>query len=274
MKQTIGIIGGKGKMGRWFSKFFSKKGFNVLTSDIGTDLTNEELVKKSDAIIFSVPISKTVSVIESVLPFARKDQMLCDLTSIKSPAVLAMMKSDCEVLGMHPMFGPFVDTMKGQTIVLCKEREREKTKSFVSLFKKSGASVKFSTPEEHDKMMSIIQGMTHFSSIALARSITDQKIDINESLSYTSPVYRINMNMIGRIMAQDPKLYAEIQIFNPYVKKSIESFIESSKALLDIIERKDEDSFVKYFEKASDNMGEFKFKALKESNKIIGDSHK
>ena len=45
-KQTkIGIIGGKGKMGSWFGKFFHEIGLEVLISDIDTELTNEDLVK-------------------------------------------------------------------------------------------------------------------------------------------------------------------------------------------------------------------------------------
>jgi prephenate dehydrogenase len=272
-KFTIGIVGGKGKMGEWFSGFFSERSFAVLISDIGTRLTNEELVKKSDAVIFTVPISKTVAVIESVLPFTRKEQILMDLTSIKVPAVGAMMGSDCEVLGMHPMFGPFVKTMENQTIVLCNAREREKTKVFSDLFRKAGARLKISTADEHDRMMSVIQGMTHFSSIAMAHNMLEMGIDVDESISYTSPVYKINMEMTGRIMAQDPNLYAEIELYNPYTKECIERLVESSNTLLGIIEKKDKAAFIKYFEDSSRHMQKFREKALAESNKLIGDKH-
>jgi len=35
---TVGIIGGKGKMGRLFANFFRANGLRVIVSDIGTKL--------------------------------------------------------------------------------------------------------------------------------------------------------------------------------------------------------------------------------------------
>ena len=40
MTKTIGIIGGKGLMGKFFAEFFKHKGFTVLISDKNTKLTN------------------------------------------------------------------------------------------------------------------------------------------------------------------------------------------------------------------------------------------
>lgn len=270
IKMRIGIIGGTGKMGKWFSEFFRKNNLEVISSGTDTKLTNKELVEKSDAVIFSVPIGKTVEIIESVLPFTRKGQILIDLTSVKTPAVDAMMKSDCEVLGTHPMFGPFVKTMDSQTIVFCKAREREMTKLFEKMFKDAGAKIKYASPEEHDKMMAVVQGMTHFVSISTANSLMKMGVDVNKSIEYTSPVYRITMDMMGRILAQDPKLYAEIEIFNPYNISFLKQLISSSNDLMKIIEDRDTVSFVKYFNESASHMGSFKEAALKESNKLIG----
>ncbi len=264
----IGIIGGKGKMGSWFKNYFTSQGFNVIVSDIGTKLKNNELVEKADAVIFSVPISKTVEVIESVLPFTRKEQILLDFTSIKTPAITTMLKSECEVLGLHPMFSPFLDSMADQTIVICKARARDKTKTFEQLFFDAGAKIKIATSVEHDKAMAVVQSMTHFSSIVASHCLMKLGIDVNETLEYTSPVYKISMEMIGRIMAQNPQLYAEIEIYNPYATEVLEEFVKSSQELLKKVKKKDADSFVNYFKESASHMGEFKEIALKETNKI------
>ncbi len=268
-KPTIGIIGGNGKMGQWFKRFFEKSKFRVIISDLDTKLTNKGLVERSDAVLFSVPISKTVEVIESVLPFTRKEQTLMDLTSIKTPAVDTMLKSDCEVLGMHPMFGPMTCSIKGQTLILCKARERNRTGVIETLFKTAGAKIKVSTPEKHDKMMSIIQGLNHFTSIVLGHSIMKLGLDIDESLEYTSPIYKLRMDMVGRILEQDPKMYAEIEMENPHTTGTLKVLSESSEELRKLIEKKDCAGFVKYFESSAEHLGDFKSRAMKESNYLI-----
>lgn len=265
----VGIIGGKGKMGDWFKQFFEKNDFGVIISDLDTETTNKELVKQSDAVIFSVPIGETVKVIEEVVPFTRPEQILIDLTAIKTPAMDAMLKSECEVLGLHPVFAPHTETIAGQTLVLCKSRPRKYTPIFEDLFINSGAKVKISTPEEHDKMMAIIQGLTHFSSIVLADCLRKLGLDTKESLGYTSPIYKIRMDMIGRIVAQDPRLYAEIEILNPYTAENLKVFMQSSKELLEHVEKKDLEGFIDYYRRAASYLGNFKDIAMEESNFLI-----
>jgi len=55
MQKTIGIIGGKGKMGRAFATFFQKHGFEVLIADKGTKLTNKKVVQRSDMYLCQYP---------------------------------------------------------------------------------------------------------------------------------------------------------------------------------------------------------------------------
>ena len=66
----IGIIGGAGRMGRLYAKSFLDKGHDILISDIdkkgirehysGVDIQvcedNRELARRSDLVIYSVPI--------------------------------------------------------------------------------------------------------------------------------------------------------------------------------------------------------------------------
>ncbi|MEK7085406.1 MAG: prephenate dehydrogenase/arogenate dehydrogenase family protein, partial [Patescibacteria group bacterium] len=97
-------------MGRLFSEFFDRPQGDfsrpkVIIADIGTKLNNKQLAEKSDIVIVSVPIDQTYKVIKEVLPYIRKDSALMDFTSIKEKPVKAMLKGNCEVLGMHPMFG-------------------------------------------------------------------------------------------------------------------------------------------------------------------------
>ena len=62
MINSIGIIGGTGKMGSAFKKKFEEHSFTVLVSDENSLEIESEILENSDWIILSVPIDKTLEV--------------------------------------------------------------------------------------------------------------------------------------------------------------------------------------------------------------------
>ena len=64
-------------------------------------------------------------------------------------------------------------------------------------------------------MMSIIQVLFHLTTMLIGRTLRKLDIDIDETMDYTSPSYRIEMNLVGRIFAQNPELYGAITQMNP-----------------------------------------------------------
>jgi prephenate dehydrogenase len=266
---TIGMIGGRGQMGALFRKVFEKHGHEVIVSGRTTELTSEELVRRSDIVIITVPIEVTIDVIKSIIPHTREAQLLMDFTSIKTIPVEEMKRSRSGVVGCHPMFGPGVDTLKGQTIIFCPIRENRWYNTIHQIFKEEGAKLKITTPEKHDEIMAVIQGMIHFSSITMCHALKELGIDIKESLGYTSPVYKLRMDMIGRILNQDPGLYADIELSNPTNNKTIGTYLKNQQKLLEIIKNNDRNAFISYFKEASDFLGDFTQQAENESNELI-----
>ncbi|MEK7063938.1 MAG: prephenate dehydrogenase/arogenate dehydrogenase family protein, partial [Patescibacteria group bacterium] len=102
---VVGIIGINGRFGQLLKSFFGQLGCSVIGSDEKkpTGLSNAQVVQQSEVVIFSVPIKDTPAVIRSVLHGVREDQLLMDVTSIKQPAVEAMLESKAQVVGLHPM---------------------------------------------------------------------------------------------------------------------------------------------------------------------------
>jgi prephenate dehydrogenase len=268
-RQVIGIIGGQGKMGRWFARFFRMNGYRVLISDRHTSRSNQEVVSKSNIVLFSLPIGKTPALIHTLLKFGRTDQLWADLTSIKVPAVGAMLRSKAEVIGVHPMFGPGVQTLRGQTVIVTPARVKRWRQWFESLLKKNGARVHTMTADEHDRAMAIVQGLTHFSSILLHYTLMKTKTDIRKSLQMMSPIYRIQLNVGGRILAQNPQLYSEIQMLNPNVSRVLRVLVRSARELGRFVEEGNVRRFESAFQKAAAHMGDYKKTALEESNALI-----
>ena len=269
-KVKVGIIGGTGQIGQWFKRFFEENNCEVLIAGRKTALTHEECAKKADVVIISVPISVTSEVIKKVAPLVRKDALLMDLTSIKEEPVKLMKKySKAEVIGTHPVFGPSVSSIRDQTIVLCPARGKKWFSWLKNILKDNGAKIKITKPKHHDQMMAVIQGVIHFSSITISHTLKELGIGVKESEEFSSPIYKLRLDMVGRILNQDPQLYADIEISNPRVKKAIKTYLKTSKRLSKIIQNKDKESFVKYFKEAADYLGDFKKEAEEYSNYII-----
>jgi len=267
---TIGIIGGHGQIGTYFSSIFSSDIINVIVSDLNTILTNVNVAKSSDIIIISVPIDKTVDVIKEIIPFLTENQLIIDMTSIKMETSEIMKQSKADIIGLHPMFNPSVGSIAKQTMIITPVRDRNNWLSVIQgYFEEKNVKLKITTPENHDRMMSLIQVLIHFNSISIGITMAKMGFDINETLEYTSPIYRMELAMIGRIFAQNGRLYGNIPMHNPFTQKTLLEHKLTLEEMSKIILTKDLDGFIEKFEFASNFFENFKEKAMDESNQLI-----
>ena len=268
--KVVGIIGGFGGMGRLFSAVFERAGYKVLCSGRKTPVSNADIASTCDIVIISVPIHDTTRVIDEIAPLLNEKQVFCDLTSIKTAPIDAMLRSKAQVIGLHPMFGPSVPTISGQTIAAsparCDEKTREK---LYQIFRNEGAKICPMEPKEHDKIMSIVQGLVHFTTLSVAETIKNTGIPLEAILPVMSPVYRIELGLVGRILGQDPSLYADILQMNPETTGIIEKMSDSVASLKEIIISKDPEKFAAFF---TENSEAFRFyipQATEETNLMI-----
>jgi len=253
-----GIIGGTGKIGRLFVPVFERAGYEVLVSSRSTEVTNTDIAKECNLVIVSVPIRETVRVIGEIAPLLRQDQLLCDFTSLKSAPVAAMLSSKAEVIGLHPMFGPTVSSIAGQTVVMCPARTSDHTLSKLrQVFEREGAICTLSTPEEHDRMMAIVQGLTHFVTICMADSIRRLGVDIQDTVRFMSPVYQIELSLVGRLLSQDPALYADILQQNPFVPEVLSACRSAAGELMEIVVDGNPSEFAEFFSRDSKHLGTY-----------------
>ncbi|WP_205793743.1 prephenate dehydrogenase [Methanosarcina sp. MSH10X1] len=284
-KTKVLILGGTGEMGQWFTRFFKDRGYGVtvwgkggkteiarkLEVPFASDL--EEVVPESDIVIVSVPINVTEETIAEFAPKMKAGSLLMDFTSIKVKPVEAMRKfapSDVEILGTHPMFGPTIRTIRGQTVILVpvKGRSEKWFPVIRELFEESGAHVEIITAAEHDRLVSVVQGLTHFAYISLGTTIDRLDFDVRKSRKFVSPVYDIMLDFVGRILGQNPYLYALIQMENPGVLEVHDAFITECKELSELVRAHDEESFVKKMKAAARQYGDTAH-ALRKSDKLI-----
>ncbi|MGN0903364.1 MAG: bifunctional chorismate mutase/prephenate dehydrogenase [Succinivibrio sp.] len=264
------IVGGNGGMGRIFRGYFENSGYKVhCFGHRGWDDAPSYL-ENAGIVIVSVPIDITVDVIKKLSPMLRDDQILCDFTSVKKPIVDAMMKyHKGPVMGLHPMFGPDVKSLVKQVVVTVPERFEERSRFLVEQLKIWGAKICRCSAEEHDKAMSIIQALRHFSTYSYGTFLSAVKADLEKLKDLSSPIYRLELMMVGRLFAQDPRLYADIIMSSKQNADLIKEFVESLKHELEIVEKGDSESFTERFIKAREYFGEFADDAFKESGALL-----
>jgi len=256
---TVGIIGRNGGFGILLGTFFQSLGCSVIGSDskIPTGLTNIEVAKRSDVIIFAIPIKRTVSAVREVISHTRPDQLLMDVTSVKEPVIKAMLKSKAQVVGLHPMFAPEVGFM-GQTIVVCPARlENQDWKSWVvNMLAATRTRLKWTTAKEHDTYMAMVQVSPQSANFINALLIMHMGISTKESLNFTSPFYRVMFSLMGRFLSQNPEMYGSIFMKNPATLPMLRARIGLERKLMHIVKKQDMDAFNRLFASAKSHFGE------------------
>lgn len=233
----IGIVGGTGKMGRWFEGFFKKQGFEVLVWDETTEIDPEEVVPTLDVLIVSVPLSVLEGVIKQLGPYLRKDALFIDISSVKVLPVKWMLEaSRSEVIGAHPLFGPRDGLWEDLSICLCPARGKRWLEEVRLMFEKGGLKVILATPEEHDKAMALVQVIHHLSNLALGSMVT--KWNPQGVLSFFTVGFRKRMELLRGILGDDPDMYRQMVLMNPWAKEALEGFLEEFKWVVGLIEDK------------------------------------
>lgn len=246
----VSILGGTGKFGQHLGELLEEDHDVTIT---GSSLqkaekiarkhgweatTNPEAAEGADVVIFSLPISITVGIINRVGPRVSPDTLLSDVTSVKQKPCEAMKKYSDEVLGMHPMYAP-TNTPEGQKVVLCPIKG-EKWKVLEKFWREQGAEPHFTDPEKHDEVMSIVQGLMHFSELVVAETIRKTEVSTEDMENFSSPVYKLITDLTARMLNQKSELYGSIQTENSKNEEIRKRFIESAKEIRSLLENNED----------------------------------
>lgn len=252
---VIGIIGGTGGMGRWFADLLKKEGYVVHPAGRKQGMNKAEMGRTCNVVVISVPIGVTREVIESVGPLLREDALLMDLTSLKEEPVKAMLASSrCEVIGCHPLFGPAIPSLSGQNVVLCPARGTNWFPWLKEILERNQAVVTVTTPENHDRMMSVVQVLNHLHTIHLGMVLGQQNLTCEELRFWSTPVFENKLEMIRKVFQDQPDMYAEILVNNPHLDEICDHYREIFNKLEKIVRQRNSSQIFDMIEKTSKNL--------------------
>ncbi|ABE56028.1 prephenate dehydrogenase / chorismate mutase [Shewanella denitrificans OS217] len=266
----IVIVGGAGKLGALFSQMLSLSGYQVKSLDKDDWQQAKALFSGAAMVIVSVPISLTCALIRRELSQLPADCILTDLTSVKAEPLRAMLDAHSgPVLGLHPMFGPDVGSFAKQVVVVCHGRQQDKYQWFLDQIAIWGARIEITDAKNHDEAMQLVQAMRHFSSFVYGLNLFKNNADIANLLRFSSPIYRLELAMVGRLFAQAPELYADIILAQPGNVQLMSDYLQHYQHALETLKRGDRDEFIRQFSQVSTWFGDYAPAFARESGMML-----
>jgi len=255
----VAIIGGTGKMGRWFTKFFLDEGMQVIVSgrnkekllkikdELGVEIAdNVNAVKSADRVLISVPIENFEEVVREIYPHIRPDQTVMDICSVKDFPVKVMHEyiKTGTMLGTHPMFGPNAENIQNQNFILTptNNKERRLANDFKRWLEERQVNVSILSPRKHDELMSAVLGLPHFIGIVVCDTLLNC-VDLVETKRAAGTSYKLLLTLAETVASQDPEFCASLQMNLPEVESVEAFFCEKSMEWLSVIRRKDKSAF-------------------------------
>jgi chorismate mutase/prephenate dehydrogenase len=270
------VVGGAGALGKVFVNLFSQSAYSVSVLE-KEDWEHAHLhLKDADLVIIAVPINITCDII-AALPLLKPDCILADVTSIKNAPLQAMLEvHKGPVVGLHPMFGPDAPGMIKQVVVVCQGRGEAQYKWLLEQMQLWGASLYHTNAETHDHAMAYIQVMRHFSTFVYGRHLQQENPQLQELIAFSSPIYRLELAMVGRLFAQAPELYADIIFSNQDSVALLKRFSSRFAQAIELLEKGDKSAFMEQFNQAAEWFGDYAQLCLNDSKKMLlkaDDSH-
>ena len=173
------------------------------------------------------------------------------------------------VVGLHPMFGPDISNIAKQVVVVSHGRDADQYQWLVQQLKVWGAVLTEKSAQQHDDLMQLIQAMRHFSSLVYGVHLADENADLNELLQLSSPIYRLELAMVGRLFAQNAELYADIMLSSCEVAALLERYQQRFNQLLNLLKAKDKAGLMAQFGKGQQYFGELAGQFLQESKQLL-----
>lgn len=269
LERPVFVFGGRGALGARLVSQLRQTGYSVIPIDKDDDWPDKDDLSQAQLVLMSVPVNKTVDLIKQLPPLA-EDCVLADVTSIKAAPLNAMLEQHSgPVVGLHPMFGPSVQNLAKQLVVVTHGRQPERYQWLLEQFVNWGAHLHEVNADKHDDAMGWIQAMRHLSTFAYGVHLANERVDIKELLELSSPIYRMELMMIGRLFAQNAELYADIIAANKEQFSSIRRYLQQFSAIIDDIENGKKSDFISLFDEVSQYFGEFSGQFLKESESLV-----
>lgn len=251
------VIGGSGKMGRWFVEFLDSQGFEVTVADPAGPVAGfkhmadwRALAENYAVTVVATPLRVTGAILEA-LAERRHKGLIFDIGSLKSPLVGALRRlgaSGARATSLHPMFGPDTELLSGRHVLFMDTGSAEAVKEARQLFASTMAQQMEMPLEEHDRLIAYVLGMSHALNIAFFTALAESGESAPTLANLSSTTFDAQLDVAARVARENPRLYFEIQSLNPQGQYALDELLRAMQRLTGIIRAGDEKAFITLME--------------------------
>ncbi len=246
------VVGGLGKMGRWYADFLGSQGFEVEVADPARGACPYRLrpdwregALDHDLIVVATPLGTTAAVLAE-LAARRPPGLVFDIGSLKTPlraGLEALVRAGVRVASMHPMFGPDTELLSGRHVLHVDLGDAESLRAGQELFAPTMAEQVVMSLDDHDRLIAYVLGLSHALNIAFFTALADSGEAAPRLARLSSTTFDAQLEIASRVAAESPALYFEIQSLNDYGRESLDALGAAVERLRGVVARGDARGF-------------------------------
>ncbi|MGE3532846.1 MAG: prephenate dehydrogenase/arogenate dehydrogenase family protein [Steroidobacteraceae bacterium] len=250
--RTALVIGGAGKMGRWFANFLAAQGYAVIVADpVGAvdgfvclkDWRDDTL--EQDIIVVATPIQIANEVLAGLA--ARKPRgVVFDLGSLKTPlraGLTALREAGLKVTSVHPMFGPDTELLSGRHVIFIDMGNADALTVAQELFASTMAERVVMSLDEHDRLIAYVLGLSHALNISFFTALANSGEDARHLAALSSTTYDAQIDIATNVSKESPELYFEIQHLNEYGQETLKALRAAVEQVCNTVQAHDAAEF-------------------------------
>jgi prephenate dehydrogenase len=248
--QEVAIVGASGKMGSWFMRHFSRRGFEVYVFDINKVRIRKpknvkvkdnlsDCVSNADLVLVCVPLNITPSVIKDCASKMKDGAIIAEISSVKNKTFEALKKvpKTLTPLCIHPMFGPGAsDKTQARMLLVPVRNERSELKITKDMFHNAKITV-LPNAKQHDKSMAIVLGLTYFVNIVFAKLLSFSDFSMLKQVSGTT--FGLQSLISESILRDDPELIIALVQANMHTREYVMKYLKEATTLRRLVVTKD-----------------------------------
>lgn len=255
--RTVLVIGGAGKMGRWFVDFFASQGYTTTVADRCVEDGPGQFRNWTDAgvdydvIIVAAPLAVSGRILAQ-LAVLKPRGLVFDIGSLKSPLIdgLEELKAaGCRVTSLHPMFGPDTRLLSGRHLIFCDAGDAAATADAKALFASTMVEQLDMTLDDHDRLIAYVLGLSHALNIAFFTALAECGEAAPKLANMSSTTFDSQLLVSAAVARDNPHLYFEIQHLNKFGLGPLDALCEAAKRIRETVVNGDEGAFVELMEK-------------------------
>lgn len=246
------VIGGAGRMGRWFARFLASQGFAVEIADPAGSVDGfrctadwRTLTLDHELVIVAAPMPATTAILTE-LAASPPPGVVFDVGSLKSPlraGLRALAAAGGRVTSVHPMFGPDTELLSGRHVIFVDVGVPAATAAARELFAPTMATLVEMDLESHDRLIAYVLGLSHALNIAFFTALADSHEAAPRLATLSSTTFDAQLRVASAVARENPDLYFEIQKLNDYGTESLSALLLAVERLRSVVRAGDSAGF-------------------------------